>query len=153
MLTSRAAVIRESSGPFTIEPITLENPRADEVLVEVAGAGMCHTDLVVRDQYFPTPLPAVLGHEGSGVVIAVGEAVTRVEIGDHVVLSFGSCGTCQNCLQEPPAIASIYTAAISPGDGPTAVPAAPIMRVRGSAVISSASRPLPIMHWPMSATS
>lgn len=102
MLTSRAAVIRESSGPFTIEPITLENPRADEVLVEVAGAGMCHTDLVVRDQYFPTPLPAVLGHEGSGVVIAVGEAVTRVEIGDHVVLSFGSCGTCQNCLQEPP---------------------------------------------------
>ncbi len=102
MLSSRAAVIRECNGPFEIEAISLEAPRADEVLVAVAGVGMCHTDLVVRDQYFPTPLPAVLGHEGSGVVIAVGDAVTRVEIGDHVVLSFASCGTCKNCLQGLP---------------------------------------------------
>ena len=59
---------------------------------------MCHTDLVVRDQYFPTPLPAILGHEGSGVVEAVGTGVTKVVGGDHVVLTYASCGTCANCL-------------------------------------------------------
>lgn len=95
----KAAVVREKSGPFLIEEISLDTPRADEVVVRIAGVGMCHTDLVVRDQYFPTPLPAVLGHEGAGVVEAVGEEVTKVAIGDHVVLSFGSCGVCANCLQ------------------------------------------------------
>ena len=54
-----------------------------EVLVRIAGVGVCHTDIVVRDQYFPTPLPAVLGHEGSGVVEAVGSRVTTVARGDH----------------------------------------------------------------------
>lgn len=62
------AVVREKSGPFTIEEIDLEEPRADEVVVRVVGAGVCHTDLVCRDQYFPVPLPSVSGHEGSGVV-------------------------------------------------------------------------------------
>lgn len=95
----KAAVVREKSGPFVIEEVTIEAPRDHEVLVRIAGVGMCHTDLVVRDQYFPTPLPAVLGHEGSGVVERVGAAVTKVVPGDHVVLSFASCGTCANCQQ------------------------------------------------------
>lgn len=95
----KAAVVREKSGPFVIEDVTLDAPRAGEVLVRIAGVGMCHTDLVVRDQYFPTPLPAVLGHEGSGVVEAVGDGVTKVAVGDHVVLSYASCGQCANCLQ------------------------------------------------------
>jgi aryl-alcohol dehydrogenase len=95
----KAAVVREKSGPFVIEDVTLDAPRAGEVLVRIAGVGMCHTDLVVRDQYFPTPLPAVLGHEGSGVVEAVGGGVTKVAVGDHVVLSYASCGQCDNCLQ------------------------------------------------------
>lgn len=92
-----AAVVREKSGPFTIETVDLEDPRDDEVLVRIVGVGMCHTDLVVRDQYFPTPLPAILGHEGSGVVEKVGDKVTKVAVGDHVVLTFASCGSCANC--------------------------------------------------------
>ena len=97
MVEIEAAVVRTQGGPFTIEALSLEDPGPGEVLVRVAGVGLCHTDLVVRDQYFPTPLPAVLGHEGAGVVEKVGEGVTKVAPGDHVVLSFASCGTCANC--------------------------------------------------------
>lgn len=63
----RAAVAAAKSEPFSIEMLELEDPRDDEVLVRMVGVGICHTDLVVRDQYYPTPLPAVLGHEGAGV--------------------------------------------------------------------------------------
>lgn len=59
---------------------------------------MCHTDLIVRDQYYPVPLPAVLGHEGSGIVEMVGDGVTDLAVGDHVVLTYGYCGHCKNCL-------------------------------------------------------
>ena len=97
MLQCTAAVAREKSAPFTIESLALEDPRPDEVLVRIVGTGVCHTDMVVRDQYYPTPLPAVLGHEGAGVVERVGSAVTKVKPGDHVVMGFGSCGTCENC--------------------------------------------------------
>ncbi len=99
MLTMTAAVVREKAGPFVCETVQLEDPRDDEVLLRIVGVGMCHTDLVVRDQYFPTPLPAVLGHEGSGVVEKVGSKVTKVAVGDHVVLTFASCGVCANCQQ------------------------------------------------------
>jgi aryl-alcohol dehydrogenase len=97
MTTINAAVVREQGGAFIIERIELDDPRDHEVRVRIAGVGMCHTDLVVRDQYFPTPLPAVLGHEGSGIVEKIGAAVTKVAVGDHVVLSFGNCGVCANC--------------------------------------------------------
>ena len=102
MPETKAAVVRETGGHFTIETLQIEDPRDDEVLVRIAGVGLCHTDLVVRDQYFPTPLPAVLGHEGSGVVERVGKAVTKVAPGDHVVLSFASCGQCANCRRGLP---------------------------------------------------
>ena len=61
-----AAVAREKEHPFSVEELELEEPRADEVLVRIVGAGMCHTDLIVRDQWYPVPLPCVLGHEGAG---------------------------------------------------------------------------------------
>ena len=89
-----AAVVREAGGPFLVEELELDEPRPDEVVVKVAAAGICHTDLVVRDQWFPVPLPVVLGHEGAGVVERVGSAVTRVRPGDHVVMSMLSCRTC-----------------------------------------------------------
>lgn len=95
--TVMAAVVREKSGPFLLEEIGLEEPRDNEVLVRILGTGVCHTDMVVRDQYFPTPLPAVLGHEGAGIVEKVGAAVTKVAPGDHVVLTYASCGVCANC--------------------------------------------------------
>lgn len=97
-----AAVTRGKSQPFTIEELDLDEPREDEVLVRVVSAGICHTDLTVRDQYFPTPLPAVLGHEGAGVVEQVGRRVTKVQPGDHVVLTAMYCGTCTNCLRARP---------------------------------------------------
>lgn len=93
----QAAVVREKSQPFTIEELELESPRADEVVVQIVATGLCHTDLVVRDQYYPVALPVVLGHEGAGVVMQVGTSVTKVKPGDRVVLSYLSCGHCINC--------------------------------------------------------
>jgi aryl-alcohol dehydrogenase len=92
-----AAVTRAPHAPFTLEAATLDDPREGEVLVRIVGVGLCHTDLVARDQFIAIPLPAVLGHEGSGVVVRVGEGVTKVAPGDGVVLSFLSCGRCRQC--------------------------------------------------------
>jgi aryl-alcohol dehydrogenase len=92
-----SAVVREQGGPFRLEQVTLEGPRPDEVLVEVVASGMCHTDLLVRDSR-PAVLPAVVGHEGAGVVREVGSEVRGVAPGDSVVLSFPSCGRCPRCL-------------------------------------------------------
>ncbi len=92
-----AAVVRESGGPFIVEEVNLDDPRPDEVLIKVAAAGICHTDIVCRDQWFPVPLPVVLGHEGSGVVQAIGSDVTLVQPGDRVVMSMASCRVCENC--------------------------------------------------------
>jgi aryl-alcohol dehydrogenase len=91
------AVVREQGGPFHLEQVELSEPRPDEVLVEVVASGMCHTDLLVRDSR-PGSLPAVLGHEGAGVVRETGSAVRGVTAGDKVVLSFPSCGQCQRCV-------------------------------------------------------
>jgi hypothetical protein len=64
----KAAVVREKGGPFKLEPLTLEEPRRDEVLVKIVAAGMCHTDMVARDKVYDVPHPIVLGHEGAGIV-------------------------------------------------------------------------------------
>jgi hypothetical protein len=63
----KAAVVREKSGPFNVETLTLEGPRRDEVLVKVVATGLCHTDMVARDKFYPVPQPIVLGHEGAGL--------------------------------------------------------------------------------------
>ncbi len=97
-----AAVARQPHADFTIETLDLEAPRGDEVLVRIAGVGLCHTDLVFRDQFVPYPLPAVLGHEGAGVVEAVGADVTGLQPGDRVVLGFSSCGHCARCADALP---------------------------------------------------
>lgn len=99
---SKAAVVRQAGGPFQIEDVLLDEPRDDEVLVRVVATGMCHTDMVVRDQFYPVPLPVVLGHEGAGVVERVGQNVAKVHPNDHVVLSFASCGTCDSCQRGRP---------------------------------------------------
>jgi aryl-alcohol dehydrogenase len=95
----RAAVVRERGGPFVLEELWLGEPRDDEVLVRIVATGMCHTDMAIRDQVYPVPQPIVLGHEGAGIVERVGARVTKVRPGDHVVLSFMSCGHCPLCLQ------------------------------------------------------
>lgn len=99
----RAAVVREPRGDFAVESARLVDVREDEVLVRVVASGLCHTDVAVRNGMMPTPLPAVLGHEGSGIVEAVGTAVKYVKPGDHVVMSYLSCGTCKECAAGRPA--------------------------------------------------
>ncbi|MFL8999573.1 NAD(P)-dependent alcohol dehydrogenase [Pseudomonas azerbaijanorientalis] len=91
-----AAVIHSPLKPFVLETLHIDEPRADEVLVRVVATGICHTDLVFRAAGVPTA-PVVLGHEGAGVVERVGSAVTKVKPGDHVVLTYASCGECPNC--------------------------------------------------------
>jgi aryl-alcohol dehydrogenase len=97
-----AAVVHEKDAPFVLEEVVLDEPRPNEVLVRMVAAGVCHTDLSVRSGVIPFPLPAVLGHEGAGVVIEVGSAVRSVRPGDHVLASFTSCGTCLNCMTGAP---------------------------------------------------
>ncbi|MFJ8812932.1 NAD(P)-dependent alcohol dehydrogenase [Amycolatopsis thermoflava] len=92
-----AAVVREAGQPFRIEELDLDQPRAGEVLVKIHSSGVCHTDIGVRNQWLPVPLPLVLGHEGAGVVEAVGPGVTKVAPGDKVVLTFASCHNCTMC--------------------------------------------------------
>jgi len=94
-----AAVAREKGGKLTFEELELEDPREHEVLVRVVACGLCHTDLAILNQYYPTPFPVVLGHEGSGVVEKVGSKVTMVKPGDHVVMSFLTCNECDLCKQ------------------------------------------------------
>lgn len=95
----RAATIRQKGGPFRIENLTLDEPRPEEVLIRIVATGMCHTDMVARDQLYDVPLPIVLGHEGAGVVERVGSNVKKVVVGDHVVLTYMWCGHCRPCLQ------------------------------------------------------
>ena len=102
-ITATAAVLRGIKQPFELTEVTLDNPRPDEVLVRVVASGVCGTDLGVQAGHIPFPLPGVLGHEGAGIVEAVGDAVTSVQPGDHVLLTFTSCGICRNCRSGHPA--------------------------------------------------
>lgn len=102
-MDARAAVLRSTSQPLQFEAVRIGEPRADEILVRLVASGVCHTDMVVRDQYFATPMPMVLGHEGSGVVEKIGSHVTTVAVGDHVVMTYMSCGICLPCETGHPA--------------------------------------------------
>src|SRR4051812_42508519 len=91
----RAAVLEAVGTAVEVGDVDLRGPGRGEVLVRVAACGVCHSDLSVIDGSFPSPLPVVLGHEAAGVVEAVGEDVTRVAPGDHVVLTpLPPCGSC-----------------------------------------------------------
>lgn len=97
-----AAVMREKGGQFQLEEIELDEPRDNEVLVRMVATGVCHTDTLPRDQVVPAPFPAVYGHEGAGVVEKVGRDVTKLQPGDHVVMSCGFCGQCDTCMTGSP---------------------------------------------------
>ena len=95
-----AAVMEEKSGKFNLDTLDLDAPQSNEVLVKITATGICHTDLHARDGYFAMPFPAVYGHEGAGVVVAVGGAVEHLAVGDHVVISFPWCGECEHCRED-----------------------------------------------------
>ena len=96
----KAAVLYELGGRLEVEDIELADPKENEVLVKVSAAGVCHSDISVIDGVIPFPLPAVLGHEGSGVVESVGPGVDHLQPGDHVIFSFiPACGECFYCMR------------------------------------------------------
>ncbi|MFN3560200.1 MAG: zinc-dependent alcohol dehydrogenase family protein [Brevundimonas sp.] len=124
-IQTRAAVLRAmgaarpyaDSRPLAIETVTLDPPGAGEVLVAIKAAGLCHSDLSVINGDRPRPLPMALGHEAAGVVEALGEGVTDLEIGDHVVMVFmPSCGHCQPCAGGRPALCEPGAAANGRGE-------------------------------------
>lgn len=98
-----AAVLETPGAPLVVRQVELDAPRDDEVLVRLVASGVCHSDLSARHGRYGLPTPVILGHEGSGVVEVVGSHVTSVAAGDHVVLTFASCGKCGVCADGHPA--------------------------------------------------
>ncbi len=97
-MKTEAAILWEVGGTWSVEEIELDPPKAGEVLVEMVASGLCHSDDHARTGDLPAVTPLIGGHEGSGIVMEVGDGVTRVAPGDHVVFSFvPACGHCQSC--------------------------------------------------------
>jgi aryl-alcohol dehydrogenase len=126
-----AAVVHEKFGKFVIETVELDQPRDDEILVKVVASGICQTDVHGRDGYFQTPYPAVFGHEGAGIVEAVGRNVRSLAKGDHVVMSFPWCGSCPTCNAGRIAYCEDATKLKQGG-----------MRTDGSTLLKSAGKPV-----------
>ena len=101
-MQTKAAVVTQKGGPISIETVQLADPKEGEVLVQVKACGICHTDEVGRLGLFPFAFPAVLGHEGAGVVLRVGGGVTDFKEGDRVSFSYSYCGTCAMCRSGRP---------------------------------------------------
>ncbi len=110
----KAAVFYEANKPLVVEEIEIEEPKQGEAMVKMAAAGVCHSDLHFMEGLWPWPTPAVLGHEGAGIVEKVGQGVTSVQPGDHVIFSWTpSCGMCRNCVIGKPYLCTGH------GSGPT----------------------------------
>lgn len=119
----RAAVLEKTGGPLTISELELAPPGPEEVLVRLGASGICHSDWNAIDGTAETRCPAVLGHEGAGVVEAIGERVSRVSVGQHVALSWAPwCGECEECRRDLPQLCSTFWPAMGTGglmDGTT----------------------------------
>ena len=112
----KAAVLHAPHQPMTIEQVAIDKPGRREVLVRTAAAGLCHSDLHFIEGAYPTPVPTVLGHESAGVVEAVGEDVTYLKPGDHVISCLSVfCGHCEFCLSGHPSICQTAEVKLPPG--------------------------------------
>ena len=101
------AVVVQKQNEYSVTTVDLDPPKMGEVLVKMKATGVCHSDLSVINGTIPSPFPVVLGHEGAGIIDAVGEGVTNVKPGDHVVISFiPNCGDCFYCLHQEPYLCS-----------------------------------------------
>lgn len=132
MSTTVAAVAPGPGEPFELAEVFLDDLRPDEVLVRMVATGICHTDLSAASGAIPFPLPGVLGHEGVGRVVEVGERVTRTAPGDAVMLTFTSCGRCRLCRGGHPALCDDHLRANLLGGS----------RLDGSPTMHRAGRPL-----------
>ncbi|WP_419913928.1 NAD(P)-dependent alcohol dehydrogenase [Hoeflea sp.] len=121
-MQARAAVLRHDDPTFYIEDVEIGPLKDDEILVQMVGVGICHTDELFRSNVYPFPRPCILGHEGSGRVLSMGSAVTGLEPGDHVVLTVMHCGQCSRCHKGQPYMCeNIYEANFGGrGDGTSA---------------------------------
>jgi alcohol dehydrogenase len=124
-MQTKAAVLYEQgrgrpytrSQPLAIETVDLDDPKDDELLVEIAAAGLCHSDLSTIEGIRPRPVPLVMGHEAAGIVRAVGSDVDDVKVGDHVVMVFVmSCGVCAVCSGGRPHLCSVSAIAKAKGE-------------------------------------
>jgi S-(hydroxymethyl)glutathione dehydrogenase / alcohol dehydrogenase len=112
----KAAILYEPNKPLIIEEVSINKPAAREVLIRTAVAGLCHSDLHFMEGLYPWPLPAILGHESSGVVEEVGSDVTYVKPGDHVVTCLSVfCGTCEMCTTGRPVLCTGTDVKLMPG--------------------------------------
>jgi S-(hydroxymethyl)glutathione dehydrogenase/alcohol dehydrogenase len=112
----KAAVLHAPRTPMTIEDVAIDKPKRREVLIRTAAAGLCHSDLHFIEGAYPTPVPVVLGHESAGVVEAVGEDVTYLKPGDHVISCLSVfCGHCEFCLSGRPSICQDPEVKMPPG--------------------------------------
>ncbi|WP_415843717.1 alcohol dehydrogenase catalytic domain-containing protein, partial [Vreelandella rituensis] len=103
----QAAITSAMGETFALDTVELATPALGEIQVRIVATGVCHTDAVARDLGI-APFPIVLGHEGAGVVEALGAGVKGLEVGDHVVLSFAHCGQCAHCLTGHPTVCSTF---------------------------------------------
>ncbi len=140
----RAAVAVQAGKPLEIMTVQLEGPRAGEVLVEIKATGICHTDDFTLSGADPEGLfPAILGHEGAGIVVDVGPGVTSVKKGDHVIpLYTPECRSCPSCLSRKTNLAPRSAPRRARASCPTAHRAFPSARTRST--ITWAARPSPI---------
>ncbi|WP_290620798.1 Zn-dependent alcohol dehydrogenase [Immundisolibacter sp.] len=112
MLSMKAVVVRDHNQ-YAVETVNLDPPKTGEVLVRIKACGVCHSDISIINGTIPQPFPAVIGHEGAGIVEQIGEGVRTVKPGDHVVMSFvPRCGECFHCLHDQP-----FLCTVSPPDG------------------------------------
>ncbi len=112
----KAAVLHSPNEPLTIEEVALARPRAREVLLRTAFAGLCHSDLHFIEGLYSHPTPCVLGHESSAIVEAVGDDVTYVKPGDHVITCLSVfCGTCSQCVTGHPNLCESTDVKMPPG--------------------------------------
>ena len=99
----KAAIFHAPHEPLTIEDVEIDAPMAREILVRTVASGVCHSDLHFVDGLYPMAAPAILGHEAAGIVEAVGDQVTYVKPGDHVIACLSVfCGSCEQCIDRPP---------------------------------------------------
>jgi Zn-dependent alcohol dehydrogenase len=112
----RGVVLEQTGGPLTLAELDLADPGPEEVLVRIMASGVCHSDWNAVDGTAENPCPCVLGHEGAGVVEAIGEGVTRVAVGDHVALSWTPwCGDCEECARDLPQLCATVWPAMGTG--------------------------------------
>src|SRR5712692_9467400 len=115
----KAAVFRATNEPLTIEDVDIDRPQAHEVLVRTVASGVCHSDLHHVEGLYPLQAPAILGHEAAGIVEEVGEQVTYVQPGEHVIACLSVfCGHCDQCLTGHPNRCSNPETQRGPGDPP-----------------------------------